>query len=93
MLPVNVSDKTIFDASKKVYEILKQKGIKVILDDRDQRAGIKFKDADLTGIPYRITIGDKFLKEKKMEIMSRKTKEVKFFDIDKIDSAIKDSFK
>jgi len=92
VLPVNVSDKTIFDASKKVYEILRQKGIEVILDDRDQRAGIKFKDADLTGIPYRITIGDKFLKEKKMEIMSRKTKEVKFFDIDKIDSAIKDSF-
>ncbi|MFC1646373.1 proline--tRNA ligase [Candidatus Omnitrophota bacterium] len=90
VLPVNAADEGIFNASKKVYEILQKKGLRVILDDRDQRAGIKFKDADLIGIPLRITIGDKFLKEKKMEIISRKSKETKFFDIDKVDSVIRD---
>lgn len=90
ILPVNITDKVIFDASKKVYEILKKKNIEVILDDRDERAGIKFKDADLLGIPLRITIGDKFLKEKKAEVRSRKTKEVKFFDLDQVGKAIKD---
>lgn len=93
VLPVNVADKDIFNAAKKIYDILVNKGIKVILDDRDQRAGIKFKDADLIGIPYRITLGDKFLKEKKIEIKSRKTKEVKFVSMDKIDSAVADLIK
>jgi prolyl-tRNA synthetase len=88
VLPVNITDKNIFDASKKVYEILAQKNKKVILDDRDERAGIKFKDADLLGIPLRITIGDKFLKEKKIEIKIRKSKEVKFFDLDQTDKVI-----
>ena len=90
VVPVNVSDKDIFDVSKKVYESLKKKKVKVILDDRDQRAGIKFKDADLLGIPLRITIGDKFLKEKKIEIKLRESNEVRFFKIDQIDKVIKD---
>ncbi|MBL7196475.1 MAG: proline--tRNA ligase [Candidatus Omnitrophica bacterium] len=90
VLPVNITDKDIFEASKKVYGILVKKGIKVILDDRDQRAGIKFKDADLLGIPFRITIGDKFLKEKNMEIRSRKTKEIRLFNIEQIDIVIRD---
>ncbi|MDD5005203.1 MAG: proline--tRNA ligase [Candidatus Omnitrophica bacterium] len=89
VLPVNVTDKDIFSAAKKVYEILEKKKMKVILDDRDERAGIKFKDADLLGIPLRITIGEKFLKEKKVEIKSRKSKEVKLFNLDKIEEAVK----
>lgn len=91
VLPVNIADKDIFDSSKKVYEVLKKKKIKAILDDRDLRAGIKFKDADLLGIPLIVTIGAKFLKDKKLEIKSRRTKEVKFFDIDQIDKVIRDA--
>ena len=90
VLPVNITDKDIFDTSKKVYEVLKKKKIKAILDDRDLRAGIKFKDADLLGIPLIVTIGAKFLKDKKLEIKSRITKEIKFFDIDQIDKVIRD---
>jgi prolyl-tRNA synthetase len=45
----------------------------VLLDDRDERAGVKFKDADLTGIPYRIIIGEKNLKEGVVEFKERKS--------------------
>jgi prolyl-tRNA synthetase len=90
VLPVNTSDKDIFAASKKIYDILEKKGLKVILDDRDQRAGVKFKDADLIGIPLRITIGDKFLKEKKVEILSRKSKQVSFLGMENVAAAIDD---
>ena len=47
--------------------------IDVLIDDRDERPGVKFKDADLIGIPLRITIGDKGLKEGKVELKARRT--------------------
>ena len=55
-------------------------------DDRDQRAGIKFKDADLLGIPFRITIGDTFKKEKKVEIKYRDSKKTEFLDEQELDA-------
>jgi len=54
---------------------LEQRGIDCIVDDRDQRAGVKFKDADLIGFPLRIVIGDKGLAEGKLEIKWRWEKE------------------
>ncbi len=56
-----------------MYTALEEKGFEVLLDDRDERAGIKFKDADLIGIPWRIVIGEKNLKEGIVEIKERKT--------------------
>ena len=47
------------EAGEKLYRDLQRAGLEVLLDDRDERAGVKFKDADLIGIPYRITIGKK----------------------------------
>jgi len=47
------------EAGEKLYRDLERAGLEVLLDDRDERAGVKFKDADLIGIPYRITIGKK----------------------------------
>ena len=88
ILPLNIAEKKITDAAKKAYDILKSKNINVLLDDRDERAGIKFKDADLVGIPLRITIGDKFLKDKKLELRIRQTKETEFCALDKIDKAV-----
>ena len=55
-------------ASDQLYEQLNAAGIDALLDDRDARAGFKFADADLIGIPYRITIGDRGLKEGKVEL-------------------------
>ena len=59
IVPVMASDAVQFELAKKIYDELTSKGIDTILDDRDERAGVKFKDADLIGIPIRITVGKK----------------------------------
>ncbi len=60
------------EAGERIYESLRGDGIDVVLDDRDERPGVKFKDAELVGIPYRITIGPKGLKDGKAELVSRR---------------------
>lgn len=62
------------EAAEKLYSELNQAGIETLLDDRNERAGVKFKDADLIGIPYRIVTG-KALKDGKVEVVKRATKE------------------
>lgn len=59
VVPVNVQEAVQMDLATQVYEQLQQAGIEVVLDDRDERAGVKFKDADLIGFPIRITAGKK----------------------------------
>jgi prolyl-tRNA synthetase len=71
--PVNFAEKTQREAALKLYDECRQAGIDALLDDRDERPGVKFKDADLIGIPYRITIGKK-LAEGKLEFVERRTK-------------------
>ncbi|MDZ4687960.1 MAG: proline--tRNA ligase [Planctomycetaceae bacterium] len=63
LCPLAVADEETMKMTNLVYEQLKAAGVDVLLDDRDQRAGVKFKDADLIGIPLRIVIGGKGLKE------------------------------
>jgi prolyl-tRNA synthetase len=55
----NVSDTLLREAGEKLASELEAAGLDVLLDDRDERAGVKFKDADLVGIPYRINVGKK----------------------------------
>jgi prolyl-tRNA synthetase len=76
IVPTNVSDKQITEAAIDIYEALIKERIEALLDDRDERAGIKFKDADLIGIPLCVVIG-KSLANGKVDIKDRKTKEVK----------------
>jgi prolyl-tRNA synthetase len=86
--PVDFNEKDQQSAAVSLHDELEKQGIDVLLDDRDQRPGFKFKDADLLGIPLRITIGPKFLKEGKAEIRSRKSKEVTVIPLkDMADSA------
>lgn len=59
VIPVNVKNEEQMDAAEKIYQELKAKGVEVLMDDRDERPGVKFKDADLIGIPVRITVGKK----------------------------------
>jgi prolyl-tRNA synthetase len=59
ILPVNAQSHEQLAAAEQIYAELKNQGIDCLLDDRDERAGVKFKDADLIGVPYRITIGNK----------------------------------
>jgi prolyl-tRNA synthetase len=69
----NTSDQNQVQAAEQLYQQLNQAGIETILDDRSERAGVKFKDADLIGIPYRIVTG-RSLNQGKVEIVERKTK-------------------
>jgi prolyl-tRNA synthetase len=71
IVSVNQDDADVVKAGEKIYNELKNKGIEVLLDDRDERAGVKFKDADLIGIPVRITVGKKGLQTGNVELKLR----------------------
>ena len=75
ILPTDITDKAIRDTADSIYSRLLAEGIEAIIDDRDERPGIKFKDADLLGIPLRITIGSKSLKQGLVEIRKRESGE------------------
>lgn len=75
VLPTNVSDSDLAVTAETIYAGLAAKGVEVLLDDRDERPGTKFKDADLVGVPFRVTVGDKAAKEGKVEVRVRKTGE------------------
>jgi prolyl-tRNA synthetase len=74
--PVNVKDEAVRTASEDIAKQLEAAGFDVILDDRDERPGVKFKDADLVGIPFRITVGKK-VTEGTVELVLRSTREVR----------------
>jgi len=82
--------------AEKLYEDFRAQGIEVLLDDRDERPGVKFKDADLIGVPLRITVGKKALAENAVELKQRGAKEFELVKIDeviaKIQSIIKEAF-
>jgi len=87
--PVNVNEKNIFEAAENLYISMLAEGIEVIFDDRNERAGVKFKDADLIGIPLRITIGQKNLADGNVELKIRKTGENKLYPLQKIIQEVK----
>jgi prolyl-tRNA synthetase len=74
ILSVTASEKVRL-ASEQLYQDLSQNGIEVLLDDREERGGVKFNDADLLGIPFHIILGDKGLAQNTIEIKDRKTGE------------------
>jgi prolyl-tRNA synthetase len=79
----NMKQEELREAGEKLYHDLQRAGLDVLLDDREERAGVKFKDADLIGIPYRITIGKKAA-DGLVELFDRRTKQtedVKFKDL------------
>ena len=71
--PLNIQDKKSKEAAFKIYQDFKRHNIDALLDDRDERAGIKLKDADLIGIPLQIIIGEKKNGEGSLELKTRKT--------------------
>jgi prolyl-tRNA synthetase len=70
-------DAPVLEAAKKLYEALSLQGIEVLWDDRDERPGVKFKDADLIGVPLRVTIGAKALANGNVELKPRTEKDPK----------------
>ena len=80
ILPLPITEPKILELSQKYYKKLQESGIEVLLDDRKESAGVKFNDADLIGIPYRIIVGKRSLSEDKVEIKNRRTGEVKIIE-------------
>jgi prolyl-tRNA synthetase len=72
LLPINYKDKAIQDVCNALYAELQSRGIEVLMDDRDERPGVKFKDGDLIGIPLRVTVGAKGLEKGCIELRSRR---------------------
>lgn len=72
------------EAAEKVYQDLKAAGIEVLLDDRSESPGVKFNDADLVGIPIRITIGERNLKEGKVEVKLRQSEDKELVGVDQV---------
>ncbi|MBI4125402.1 MAG: proline--tRNA ligase [Deltaproteobacteria bacterium] len=72
VIPLN-QDQAVLEAAEKLYADLGEAGIEALLDDRDERAGVKFSDFELIGIPYALVIGARGLKNKEVELKERKT--------------------
>ena len=90
LLPVNIKSELLRNKADQLYQALTQEGIEVLYDDREESPGVKFKDADLIGIPLRITLGEKNLKKGLVEIKKRKTGEVVLIKEDETLSKIKE---
>lgn len=76
ILPVQTSEKEIMDLADKYYQDFQKADLEVLMDDREESAGRKFNDADLVGIPWRVTIGKRSLADGKVELKNRRTGEV-----------------
>ena len=75
IVPINAKDEALMSTSQTIYTALQEDGVDVLLDDRKDRAGVKFKDADLIGYPLRITVSKNTLENNEVEIQIRKTGE------------------
>jgi prolyl-tRNA synthetase len=73
VIAVNAKDETTRTTAESIYEGLSARGVEVLYDDRDERPGTKFKDADLLGMPLRVTVGEKGLKDGVVELRDRRT--------------------
>ena len=86
------SEGEVKQKADEVYEQLTARGIDVLYDDRDERPGVKFKDADLIGIPYRVVIGRKLLPEGKVEFKVRGQKDAEILTFAELDAKLKELF-
>ncbi|MDF2388647.1 proline--tRNA ligase [Nostoc ellipsosporum NOK] len=84
----NINDAQQVEIAEKIYTELNQAGIETLLDDRDERAGVKFKDADLIGIPYRIVTG-RAIANGKVEVVERATRKSQEIPIDEVITTLK----
>ena len=81
IVPVNNKDQESLHKAEEIYTQLQKAGVEVIIDDRNERPGVKFKDADLIGYPIRIVVGPKTISTGSLEVKIRKTGEVKLLPL------------
>lgn len=91
VVPINAKDDALMEVSTKIYDELKAAGVDVLLDDRKDRAGVKFKDADLIGYPLRITVSKNTLESGAVELKTRKTGEAVEVAIADVKTAVIDT--
>lgn len=88
VLNLDLKDEAVSDAAEEIYTELMETGFDAFIDDREERPGVKFKDADLLGFPYRITVGKRFKQTGQVEIRQRKTGDTEDVAIDEVISSI-----
>jgi len=88
VLNLGPKDDNSCQAAEGLYQGLKSQGLDILYDDRDERPGSKFNDADLLGIPYRLTVGKTFEKEGKVELRSRRSGETQVLDLEEAVAAV-----
>jgi len=86
---VKASDPEQLEKSERMYERLTQEGFDVLLDDRDERPGVKFKDADLIGVPFRIVLGPRALAKGCVEFVARAGGETRELPIDQVSAELR----
>ncbi|MDF2501030.1 MAG: proS 1 [Anaerosporomusa subterranea] len=90
VVPINVKDQSQLELAETVYSRLQSANVETVFDDRNERPGVKFKDADLIGYPLKITVGPKTINEQLLEVKVRKTGETSFLSLaDDYSTAIK----
>jgi prolyl-tRNA synthetase len=89
IIPINTNDEGVIKYSNKLYEDLVNLGIKVLIDDREERVGVKFNDAELIGFPLRINIGRKSLEKGEIELNVRKSNKTINIKVDEAKDHIK----
>lgn len=90
IVPINAKDEALMSTSKSIYDILLNNKVDVLLDDRKDRAGVKFKDADLIGYPLRITVSKNTLESNEVEIRIRKSGEAINCPIDEVSNKVQE---
>jgi prolyl-tRNA synthetase len=88
LVPIAVNDTATMEMAGKLYDDLTGVGLEVLFDDRDERPGIKFKDADLLGIPYRVVLGPKTLAKQAAEVRSRRSREMELMPLQSLVGAL-----
>jgi prolyl-tRNA synthetase len=92
VLPVNVSDEVTMQAMDRVFDELSKFGLDVLVDDRDLRAGPKFKDAELIGVPVRVTLGERNLKDGNAEMYYRLEDRSEIVPLDRVAGLVRDYY-
>ena len=90
IIPVSTKDEAQVTLVEEIYSRLSASGLEVLLDDRPERAGVKFKDADLIGYPLRLTVGSRTVVEKKVEVRVRRTGEVTVTDFESLENKVRE---
>jgi prolyl-tRNA synthetase len=90
VIPVNHKDEQQMSLAEEIYQELRAGGVEVVLDDRAERAGVKFKDADLVGYPMRITVGNQAVQTGKLELRYRATREMQLVSREQIAGHIRE---